>query len=107
MTNLNKTYHKGKFRGGEWAKHIRSYLKRVGNKRFRKISVSLEEDDFERFAKSKKKKGRKKIKAKITLRLYGDRKYSYYRSYRSMKALETAVKRSNVIDYSILNKPLE
>lgn len=107
MTNLNKTYHKGKFRGGEWAKHLRPFLKRLGNKRFRKTATKLDEDEFERFAKSNKKKERKRIKAKITVKLFGDSKYSYYKSYRSMKDLENAVKRPNVINYTIINKSEE
>lgn len=107
MTNLNKTYHKGKFRGGEWAKHLRPFLKRLGNKRFRKIATTLEENELKRFSNSKRKKGRKRIKAKITIKLFGDRKYSYYKSYRSMKDLENTVKRPNVINYTIINKPEE
>ncbi len=103
MSNLNKTYHKGKYRGGEWAKHLRPYLKRLGNKRFRKVAASLESDEFDRFIKSKRKKGRKKIKVKITQRIYGDSKSSYYKSYRTMKDLNNAIKRPNVISYLILD----
>ncbi len=107
MSNLNKTYHKGKFRSGEWAKHLRPYLKRLGNKRFRKTSPTMEYDEFERFAKAKKKQKRKRIRAKITSRFYGDNKISYYKSYRTMKDLDNAVKRPNVITYTILNNSVE
>jgi len=105
MTNLNKTYHKGKYRAGEWAKHLRPYLKRLGNKRFRKDAATIDDIEFDKFAKSKKKKGRKKIKAKITIKTFGDSKYSYYKSYRTMKDLEKAVQRPNVISYFIIDKP--
>ena len=105
MTNLNKTYHKGKYRGGEWAKHLRPFLKRLGNKRFRKVAATIEEGNFEKYEKSTKKKGRKRIRAKITMRLIGDRKISYYKSYRKMKDLENAVRRPNIIGYTLLNEP--
>ena len=105
MTNLNKKYHKGKYRAGEWAKHLRPFLKRLGNKRFRKVAATIDDDEFEKFEKSKKKKGRKRIKAKITVKTFGDSKYSYYKSYRTMKDLEKAIQRPNVISYSILSKP--
>lgn len=104
MTNLNKTYHKGKFRGGEWVKHLRPFLKRLGNKRFRKVATSIEDQEFQKYSKSSKKKGRKLIKAKITIKLFGDSKYSYYKSYRTMKDYENAIKRPNVIDSKIINK---
>ena len=42
MNNLNKTYHKGKYRGGEWAKHLRPFLKKLGNKRWRKEGKKFE-----------------------------------------------------------------
>lgn len=41
------------------------------------------------------------------IELFGDSKYSYYKSYRSMKDLENAVKRPQVINYTIINKPEE
>jgi hypothetical protein len=100
MTNLNKIYHKGRFRSGEWAKHLRPFLKRLGNKKFRKTAVNLEEYDLVMFRKAKKKL-KKRIRVKITISLFGDKKYSYYKNYRTMKDLNNAVKRPNVIRYSI------
>ena len=104
MSNLNKTYHKGKYRGHEWAKHLRPYLKRLGNKKFRKAAATLEEDEFDNFTKSKKKKGRKVIRAKVTIELFGNTKISYFKKYRTLRDLENAVKRPNVIRYIILNE---
>ena len=104
MYNLNKTYHKGKYRGGEWGKHIRPYLKRLGNKRFRKISDTLEATEQDRQHLYKKKTGKRHIKAKITLSSNGDRISSYYRTYRSMKDLQNAVNRAYVIRYVIIDK---
>lgn len=102
MTNLNKTYHKGKYRGGEWAKHLRPYLKRLGNKRFRKAAGNLEEEELRKYRYTRSK-GRKTIRVKITVKLFGDGKYSYYKNYRNMKDVENSVNRSNVIRYSIVN----
>jgi len=103
MSNLNKTYHKGKYRGGEWAKHLRPYLKRLGNKRFRKVAAILEEREYEEFKRSTRKKSKKIIKAKITTKLFSDKKHSYYKSYRTMRDFENAIKRPSVIQYSIIN----
>ena len=106
MSNLNKTYHKGKFRSYEWAKHLRPFLKRLGNKKFRKASTILD-DDLVPYRKSKKKLGRKRIKAKITIRVFGDGKLSYYKSFRTMKDLENSLKRPNIIRYTIIKNELE
>ncbi len=104
MTNLNKTYHKGKYRGGEWAKHLRPYLKRLGNKRFRKSAVSLEQSEFERYSRTKKNRiNRKTIRAKITISLFGNSTYSYYKSYRRKRDLENAVARPNVVRYILID----
>ncbi|NQX92967.1 MAG: hypothetical protein HRT74_12750 [Flavobacteriales bacterium] len=47
MSNNNKIYHKGRFRGGERIKHLRPYLKRLGNKRWRKFQDDIELDESE------------------------------------------------------------
>lgn len=103
MTNFNKIYHKGKYRSGEWAKHLRPYLKRVANKRFRKDALTIESDEYHNLKSLKKWKIRRKIKAKITLRLNGNSKTSYYKNYRNMKDLNNAVKRPNVIRYMLVD----
>lgn len=53
MSNLNKTYHKGKYRSGEWAKHLRPYLKRVGNKRWRKDGKDIEITEIDNIKRQK------------------------------------------------------
>ena len=60
MARFNKIYHKGPFRSGEYAKHLRPYLKRKGNKRFRKFVIDEERAPFpERRARLlRKRKGR-------------------------------------------------
>lgn len=54
MSNLNKTYHKGKYRGGEWAKHLRPFLKWLGNKRWRKDGKEIDLTETERIKQLKK-----------------------------------------------------
>jgi hypothetical protein len=101
MTNLNKAYHKGKYRGGEWAKHLRPYLKRVGNKRFRKSMIGF---NVEPLGKNKTSKGNssKTIKARITLRIFGNKTKSYDKKYRTMRDLNNSINRPNVIRYLII-----
>jgi len=40
---MKNIYNKGDNRYGEWAKHLRSFLKRMGNKRFRKTGKNLKD----------------------------------------------------------------
>jgi len=103
MTNLNKTYHKGKFRSGEWAKHLRPYLKRLGNKKFRKAALTLEEDQFFNSKRSKRKRSKKRIKIKVTIKYWENTIVSYYKSYRTLKDMQNAINRPNVIRYQILS----
>lgn len=107
MSNLNKIYHKGRFRSGEWSKHLRPYLKRMGNKKFRRTAAVLVQDESQRQGSFHKKKTKRKIKAKITIRFSNDRTYSYFRSYRTMRDLENAVKRPNVVRYMIIGDEIK
>lgn len=96
MSNLNKTYHKGKYRGYEYGKSIGTYLKRLGNKKFRKSRLGFN-DENQGLQKYKKKATRKRIKAKITIKYFGNHKISYYKKYRTIRDLNNAVNRPNVI----------
>lgn len=98
-------YNKGKFRSGEWAKHLRPYLKRVGNKRFRKTGKYLDAE-LEEFRHRKRKLGnrRNRIKVRFTLRYsHSGELYSYTSSYRDLKSAQMAMRRSQVIRATILN----
>lgn len=96
---MEHIYHKGKYRSGEWCKHLRPYLKRKGNKAWRRdaslqIAQELEQID-PGVPPLNKKKQRPVIHAKITIR---ERNfvYSRYKSYRSVKAFEDAIRRNSV-----------
>ncbi|WP_298899786.1 hypothetical protein [uncultured Psychroserpens sp.] len=66
MNNLNKTYHKGKYRSGEWAKHLRPYLKKVGNKRWRKDGKEIEISETDNISQRKTYSTKRHIKVRIT-----------------------------------------
>ena len=100
-------YNKGQYRSGEWAKHLRPYLKKVGNRRWRRTASRLGYTDLEINEISSpqiktKSKTTKKIKVKFKCRLIGDRTYSYWAKYNSLRAANDAMKRNNVIEAKII-----
>ena len=104
MTNI---YNKGKFRNGEWAKHLRPYLKRQGNKRWRRTAdnmKTIDPDGFEVFSQitDSKSKMKKSIEVKFKLRSFGDRTISYRARYRTLRSAKDAMKRNNVINAKII-----
>ena len=105
MTNI---YNKGVYRGGEWAKHLRPYLKKVGNRRWRRTAFNLERTDLEQLEispnKTKTIKGSKNtIKVKFTIKSIGDRTVSYKAKYKTLRSAQDAIKRNNVLRSKILN----
>lgn len=102
-TNLNTNYHKGRFRCREWAKHLRPFPKRIGNKRFRKSALETIEDELRNeFVIWPKKRGIKKnIKVKITTDSNGNT-YSCIEKYGSLRDLKNSINRPCVIRYKIL-----
>lgn len=104
MSNLNKTYHKGKYRSGEWVKHLRPYLKRVGNKRWRKDGKDIELYDADEIKPLKKYSTKKHIKVKIKKKLYGDLYWTNISKYRSLRDAKNAMKQAGVIEAEILSK---
>ena len=100
MTNLNKIYHKGKFRSGEWGKHLSPYLKRVGNKRWRKTGKNnlIEEP----IIIVKRKLIKKAIKVRITCKYYGDHKVTSVSKYRTLQDAKNAINRAHVTSSEIL-----
>jgi hypothetical protein len=104
MTNI---YNKGTFRSGEWAKHLRPYLKRQGNKRWRRTAHNLKNIDPDRSEITPqntdlKSKLKKTIEVKFKLRSFGDRTISYRARYRTLRSAKDAMKRNNVINAKIL-----
>lgn len=106
MSNLNKTYHKGKYRNGEWAKHLRPYLKRVGNKRWRKDGKEIKINETDNFKQRKKYSTKREIKVKITKKFYGDLKWTTISKYRTLRDAKNAMNQANVIRAEIIEKKL-
>ncbi|MCY0977875.1 hypothetical protein PGH12_16035 [Chryseobacterium wangxinyae] len=101
---MKNTYNKGTFRSFEYGK-IGSYLKKCGNKKWRRTEKSEIENqlsDTIKFFKQRKKK-RKLIWTKITKEIYG-KTHSNYRSFYSEKAFKDSIKRANVTRYFLINK---
>lgn len=101
MSNLNKIYHKGRFRGGEWCKHLRPYLKRTGNKRWRKTGIQLTDSD-EPVLCRKKQRVKKNLTVRITTINHCGRKSTRTEKYRTMRDAENAMKRPHVLQALIL-----
>lgn len=104
MTNI---YNKGRFRSGEWAKHLRPFLKAIGNRRWRRTvnklkNLDFELDDNETIEFKTKSKSKKTIEVKFKLKSIGDRTYSYRAKYRNLRAANDAMKRNNVIEAKII-----
>jgi hypothetical protein len=103
MTNI---YNKGRFRSGEWAKHLRPFLKAKGNRRWRRTASNLKnldlELDTETINLKTRSKSKKTLEVKFKLKSIGDRTYSYRAKYRNLRAANDAMKRNNVIDAKII-----
>lgn len=101
MQNL---YNKGRFRGCEYGK-IAPYLKKLGNKRWRRTAnkeTNLLDSElfFETKVQLPKKTSRSKerIKVKITFLEFNQVKYSRYVTYKNVKSLKDSIKRNNIIN---------
>lgn len=103
---MKNTYNKGKYRNFEYAKHLRPFLKRVGNKKWRsgenlviKEEISLEQTEENGFVgKSKKKSDSSSaIKVKITCKGFNDVTFSRYKKYKTERALNDSSKRNSVL----------
>lgn len=100
MKNL---YNKGTFRSYEWGK-IPPYLKKYGNKKWRRTEKSAVQDQLieeVKFWKTRKKR-QKLIWIKITKEIDG-KKYSDFRKYATEKSFKNAINRAYVIKYFKLN----
>jgi hypothetical protein len=104
MTNI---YNKGRYRNGEWAKHLRPYLKKMGNHRWRRTARGLENIDFDGsdrdIVQTKREKDIKSIQVKFKMRSIGDWTYSYTAKYRSIRSAKDAMNRRHVIHSRIIN----
>jgi len=103
MTNI---YNKGRYRSGEWAKHLRPFLKTIGNRRWRRTASNIKNLDLvldnETIDLKTRSKSKKTIEVKFRLKSIGDRTYSYRAKYRNLRAANDAMKRNNVIEANII-----
>ena len=103
MTNI---YNKGRYRSGEWAKHLRPFLKTIGNRRWRRTASNIKNLDLvldnETIDLKTRSKSKKTIEVKFRLKSIGDKTYSYRAKYRNMRAANDAMKRLNVIEAKII-----
>jgi hypothetical protein len=115
---MKNTYNKGRYRNGEWAKHLRPFLKKLGNRKWRlegrlqaksvvflNDEPSLEiEQEAEKVSKRLPRKQKKKIKVKITTTEFKEHVKTTVRKYHSSKAVKSAIARNNVVRYYIYNE---
>jgi hypothetical protein len=103
---MRNIYNKGPYRLHEWGKHVRPWLKRFGNKRYRKTTESEITEDAvlqSPYVKKKLPYRKKPIRARITL-MHGRFKTSYIRTYKTLRDYQNAISRPNVISSVILSK---
>jgi len=111
---MRNTYNKGKYRNGEWAKHLRPFLKKSGNRKWRieaKFQIqtdllidSQSEQEIEKIVTRIPRKQKKKVKVKITTAEFNGRISSTTRNFRSLKAMKNSLARNKVLRYSIYDK---
>ena len=105
---MSKTiYNKGEFRGYERAKHLRPYLKRLGNKKWRKTGKDLPIDDTELVKKRKKRRATKTIEVKITKLSPRGKQKTRKQKYRTLRAAKNAMNQSSVIKAELIIKKNE
>ncbi len=100
---MKNIYNKGTFRSYEWGK-IGPYLKKYGNKKWRRTERLEIEDqlrEITQFFKWRRKK-RKLIWAKITREING-RITSNYRSFYSEKSFKSSISRAHITRYFLIN----
>lgn len=112
---MENTYNKKKYRNGVREKHLRPFLKKIGNRKCRiegRLQVktrfnqtdepSLDiEQEAEKRSKRIPRKQKKKIKVKITTIESKELVKTTIRKYHSIKAVKSAIARNNVVRYYI------
>lgn len=102
---MGHQYHKGKYRSGEWCKHLGPFLKRTGNRRWRRdarteIAAELDETALAVAKPDTQRRSRTKIRVRFTI-TNGRFTHTYNRFYKTRKSAEDAVRRNAVISVSI------
>lgn len=100
---MKNIYNKGPYRIYEYGK-ISPYLKKYGNKKWRRTEKSAIEDQLSETIKffKQRKQRRKLIWAKITREING-RTDSEYRSFYSEKSFKSSISRAHVTRYFLIN----
>jgi hypothetical protein len=111
---MRNIYNKGKYRNGEWAKHLRPFHKKLGNRKWRidaknQILSDLLEDSRSELGSKKSvkricRKQKKKIVVKITIEEFRGHTVSITRKFRSIKAMKNSLARSKVLRHYIYEK---
>ncbi|UFH33417.1 hypothetical protein LNP04_06840 [Chryseobacterium sp. C-71] len=101
---MKNIYNKGTFRSFEYGK-IGPYLKKHGNKKWRRTEKSEIENQLSETIKffKQRRKNRKLIWVKITREING-RTDSDYRSFNSEKSFKDSINRAHVTRYFLINK---
>ncbi|MCX8524236.1 hypothetical protein OF897_09975 [Chryseobacterium formosus] len=101
---MKNIYNKGTFRSFEYGK-IGPYLKKHGNKKWRRTEKLEIEDQLSETIKffKQRRKRRKLIWVKITSESYGTT-HSDYRSFYSEKAFKDSINRAHIARYFLINK---
>ncbi|KFF11833.1 hypothetical protein IW15_14195 [Chryseobacterium soli] len=97
---MKNNYNKGPFRAYEYGK-IPPYLKKYGNKKWRRTATSEIKDHLTESAKFRKKR-RKRIWIKITREINGVKR-SDYRKYATEKSCKDSINRAHIISYYTMN----
>jgi len=104
MTNI---YNKGRYRSNEWAKHLRPFLKKKSNRRWRKHADKLMEQDLfgdEKISSLSRK--RRNIRDKVEVEFVVKSFWSTYTTkskYRSLRSAKDAMSRKNVVEARIID----
>ncbi len=104
-------YNKGKYRNGEYAKHLRPFLKTSGNRKWRRTAqqeVRYELDELSNFFPVKTKRISRRLKKKIVLKtkeyFHKDIIFTYTRKYRTLRGAFDSLKRNKVVEGRIVEK---
>jgi hypothetical protein len=106
---MRNIYNKGKYRSGEWAKHLRPVLKKAGNRRWRKsAALSIAAEIACAPAKGKKPvRAKKNLVLRLKLKSHGDKVHTVQVKYRSVRAMQDSLRINQVLSAMLMNdKPV-
>jgi hypothetical protein len=109
---MKNIYNKGRYRNGEYAKHLRPFLKTNGNRKFRRTAKNEIENANSEMLEiefQESKRIARKLKKEITVKA---KKYSfnknlvrtYIKKYRTMRGALDSLKQNNIIEGKIISR---